>query len=99
MNADTHYKFKKDDANVAKGIGICMLIMYHLFYKEEVVYKYSPSFFPFGYQNVYLWISGLKSIRYLWFIVHRMFLEDREVPLDNNATEDALRSFCLHKYV
>lgn len=28
----------------------------------------------------------------------RMFLEDGEVPLDNNATEGALRSFCLHKY-
>ena len=26
-----------------------------------------------------------------------MFLEDGEVPLDNNATEGALRSFCLHK--
>lgn len=28
----------------------------------------------------------------------RMFLEDGEVPLDNNATESALRSFCLHKH-
>ena len=28
----------------------------------------------------------------------RMFLEDGEVPLDNNATEGALRSFCLHKH-
>lgn len=28
----------------------------------------------------------------------RLFLEDGEVPLDNNATESALRSFCLHKH-
>lgn len=28
----------------------------------------------------------------------RLFLEDGEVPLDNNATEGALRSFCLHKH-
>lgn len=28
----------------------------------------------------------------------RMFLEDGEVPLDNNATEGALRTFCLHKH-
>ncbi len=28
----------------------------------------------------------------------RMFLEDGEVPLDNNATVGALRSFCLHKH-
>lgn len=28
----------------------------------------------------------------------RMFLEDGEVPLDNNATESVLRSFCLHKH-
>ena len=27
-----------------------------------------------------------------------VFLEDGEVPLDNNATEGALRSFCLHKH-
>ena len=27
-----------------------------------------------------------------------MFLEDGEVPLDNNATEGALHSFCLHKH-
>lgn len=27
-----------------------------------------------------------------------MFLEDGEVSLDNNATEGALRSFCLHKH-
>lgn len=27
----------------------------------------------------------------------RMFLEDGEIPLDNNATERALRSFCLYK--
>ena len=27
-----------------------------------------------------------------------MFLKDGEVPLDNNATEGALRSFCLHKH-
>lgn len=27
-----------------------------------------------------------------------LFLEDGEVPLDNNATEGALRSFCLHKH-
>ena len=27
-----------------------------------------------------------------------MFLKDGEVPLDNNATEEALRSFCLHKH-
>ena len=27
-----------------------------------------------------------------------MFLDDGEVPLDNNATEGALRSFCLHKH-
>lgn len=28
----------------------------------------------------------------------RLFLKDGEVPLDNNATEGALRSFCLHKH-
>ena len=27
-----------------------------------------------------------------------VFLEDGEVPMDNNATEGALRSFCLHKH-
>ena len=27
-----------------------------------------------------------------------LFMEDGEVPLDNNATEGALRSFCLHKH-
>lgn len=28
----------------------------------------------------------------------KVFLNDGEVPLDNNATESALRSFCLHKH-
>ena len=28
----------------------------------------------------------------------KMFLDDGEVPLDNNAAEGALRSFCLHKH-
>lgn len=28
----------------------------------------------------------------------RLFLEDGEVALDNNATESALRTFCLHKH-
>ena len=28
----------------------------------------------------------------------QLFLEDGEVPLDNNTTERALRSFCLHKH-
>ena len=28
----------------------------------------------------------------------RVFLNDGEVPLDNNVTEGALRSFCLHKH-
>ena len=28
----------------------------------------------------------------------KVFLDDGEVPLDNNATEAALRSFCLHKH-
>ena len=28
----------------------------------------------------------------------KVFLDDGEVPLDNNATESALRSFCLHKH-
>ena len=28
----------------------------------------------------------------------KVFLDDGEVPLDNNATEGALRSFCLHKH-
>lgn len=28
----------------------------------------------------------------------RVFLIDGEVPLDNNVTEGALRSFCLHKH-
>lgn len=60
MNTDTHYNFQKVDADVAKGVGICMLLMYHLFYKEEVVYEYSPSFFPLGYENIYLLISGMK---------------------------------------
>lgn len=27
-----------------------------------------------------------------------MFLNDGDVPLDNNATEGTLRSFCLHKH-
>ena len=27
-----------------------------------------------------------------------VFLNDGDVPLDNNATEGALRSFCLHKH-
>ena len=27
-----------------------------------------------------------------------MFLNDGEVPFDNNATEGALRSLCLHKH-
>lgn len=27
-----------------------------------------------------------------------MFLEDGEVPLDNNATEGVLRIFCLYKH-
>lgn len=27
-----------------------------------------------------------------------MFLNDGEVPLDNNVTKGALRSFCLHKH-
>lgn len=28
----------------------------------------------------------------------KVFLNDGEVPLDNSATEGALRSFCLHKH-
>lgn len=28
----------------------------------------------------------------------KVFLDDGDVPLDNNATEGALRSFCLHKH-
>ncbi len=28
----------------------------------------------------------------------KVFLDDGEAPLDNNATEGALRSFCLHKH-
>lgn len=28
----------------------------------------------------------------------KMFLNDGEVPLDNNVTEGTLRSFCLHKH-
>lgn len=28
----------------------------------------------------------------------KVFLDDVEVPLDNNATEGALRSFCVHKH-
>lgn len=28
----------------------------------------------------------------------KVFLDDGEVPFDNNATEGALRSFCLHKH-
>ena len=28
----------------------------------------------------------------------KVFLDDGEVPLDNNVTEAALRSFCLHKH-
>ena len=28
----------------------------------------------------------------------RVFLEDGEVPMDNNATESALRTFCVHKH-
>lgn len=28
----------------------------------------------------------------------KVFLDDGEIPLDNNATEGALRSFCLHKH-
>ena len=28
----------------------------------------------------------------------KVFLDDSEVPLDNNATEGALRNFCLHKH-
>ena len=28
----------------------------------------------------------------------KVFLDNGEVPLDNNATEGALRSFCLHKH-
>ena len=28
----------------------------------------------------------------------KVFLTDGEVPLDNNVTEGALRSFCLHKH-
>ena len=28
-----------------------------------------------------------------------LFLDDGEVPLDNNTTDGALRSFCLHKHV
>lgn len=28
----------------------------------------------------------------------KVFLDDGEVPLDNNATEGSLRSFCLHKH-
>ena len=30
--------------------------------------------------------------------VLKVFLNDGEVPFDNNATEGALRSFCLHKH-
>ena len=28
----------------------------------------------------------------------KAFLEDGDIPMDNNATENALRSFCLHKH-
>ena len=28
----------------------------------------------------------------------KAFLEDGDIPMDNNATESALRSFCLHKH-
>lgn len=28
----------------------------------------------------------------------KVFLDDGEIPLDNNATEGALRSFCLYKH-
>lgn len=28
----------------------------------------------------------------------KVFLDDPQVPMDNNSTEGALRSFCLHKH-
>ena len=28
----------------------------------------------------------------------KVFFDDGEIPLDNNETEGALRSFCLHKH-
>ena len=53
------------------------------------------------------WVSfNYKSIKTLEGINYcinqeealKVFLNDGDVPLDNNATEGALRSFCLHKH-
>lgn len=63
-------------------------------------------------EDYFTWLKGLKESNTLLtgktlegvnYSIHhekqlRLFLEDGEVPLDNNATEGVLRSFCLHKH-
>ena len=53
-----------------------------------------------GYTDLRRGIDGLASIVKFNFQLEalKVFLDDGEVPLDNNATEGALRSFCLHKH-
>ena len=41
-------------------------------------------------ERIYYYINQEEALK--------VFLDDSEVPLDNNATEGVLRSFCLHKH-
>lgn len=64
-------------------------------------------------EDFFAWIKNIKESKVLlegsetmkginYYLNHekqlRVFLENGEVPLDNNATESSLRSFCLHKH-
>ena len=48
-------------------------------------------------------LSGGKTLDGINYCINqevslKAFLEDGDIPMDNNATESALRSFCLHKH-
>ena len=59
---------------------------------------------PFGTSHLLFWVNGnnpWKLSEWLWLLNQekylRVFLTDGDVPIDNNASERAIRGFCIGK--
>ena len=68
-------------------------------YSIKEIYVIEPNV-ALNYRNVWLSFSGMVAlkVRTGGSKSPGIIMNDGEVPLDNNVTEGALRSFCVHKH-
>lgn len=88
----------KQVSNIAKGIGIIMMYIHHLFYSSDIYGKYSLNFNPLSI-NQTLWLSNYSKVCVALFVFVTAYGITKQYSLNNIKSKNDIITNTVKRYL